>query len=335
MNPGADLKTTIDLEVADDADGTRLDQYLARAVAELSRSRAKALILAGEITIGGATIVEPKRPVKPGERVRVTIPPAEAAEPVGEAIPLDIVHEDDDLIVIDKPPGLVVHPAAGNRDGTLVNALIAHCGKSLSGIGGVARPGIVHRLDKDTSGLMVVAKTDRAHKSLSDQFADHGRNGPLERAYLALVWGVPERKQGKIDAPLGRSSENREKIAVRRDGRRAVTRYRVIASFGRQGMPAVASLLECRLETGRTHQIRVHLASIGHPVIGDRAYGSGFATKSALLPEPARGVAAAFPRQALHAFLLGFEHPASGKAVVFERPPPADMAALIDSLKSL
>ena len=240
------------------------------------------------------------------------MPPPVPAEPEGEAIPLDVVYEDDDLIVIDKPAGLVVHPAAGNQTGTLVNALIAHCGASLSGIGGVMRPGIVHRLDKDTSGLMVVAKTDRAHRSLADQFADHGRTGPLERGYMALVWGVPDRADGTIEAALGRSTKNREKIEVKREGgREAITHYHVAERYGAAGKPAVASLVECRLETGRTHQIRVHLAAIGHPVIGDRTYGAGFATKPALLPEPARSLAARFPRQALHAYLLGFEHPVS------------------------
>ena len=306
--------------------GKRLDAYLAGAVADLSRSRAKALILDGRVTVGGATIVEPKRPVNSGERVVVALPPPEPAEPRGEAIPLQIVYEDDDLIVIDKPAGLVVHPAAGNRDGTLVNALIAHAGASLSGIGGVARPGIVHRLDKDTTGLMVVAKNDRAHKSLAAQFADHGRTGPLERGYRALVWGVPMPAEGTIDAPLGRSTRNREKIEVKRTGgRTAVTHYRVEDRYGPAKAP-VAALLDCRLETGRTHQIRVHLAAIGHPVFGDAAYGAGFATKTALLPEPARSYAAAFPRQALHAWLLAFEHPRNGKIMHFEAALPPDMA---------
>ena len=206
----------IRLEVGAGDAGTRLDAYIAGAIAEVSRNRAKALIVSRQVAVGGKTIEEPKRPVKPGERVVVRLPPPEPAEPAGEAIPLAVVYEDDDLIVIDKPPGLVVHPAAGNRSGTLVNALIAHCGDSLSGIGGVARPGIVHRLDKDTSGLMVVAKNDRAHRGLAEQFADHGRSGPLDRAYLALIWGVPPLNEGTIDAPLGRSTRNREKIEVKR-----------------------------------------------------------------------------------------------------------------------
>jgi len=327
--------TPVEFTVAEDAGGTRLDAWLAGAIDTLGRNRAKTLIVEGRVAIGGRTIVEPKRPVKPGECVTIDMPPTAPAEPRAEAIPLVIVYEDDALIVIDKPAGLVVHPAAGHQGGTLVNALIAHCGESLSGIGGVARPGIVHRLDKDTSGLMVVAKTDRAHQGLAAQFADHGRSGPLERAYLALVWGAPGRPNGTIDRPLARSARNREKIAVSRaGGRHAITHYRLKETFGAQEKP-LASLVECVLETGRTHQIRVHMAAIGHPVVGDRAYGSGFATKVALLPEPARSLAAAFPRQALHAWLLGFEHPVTGAEMRFESAPPEDMAALIAALKSL
>ncbi len=328
--------TRVDLTVADDAAGTRLDAWLAGAVADLGRNRAKTLILEGHVAIGGRTIMEAKRPVKPGDRVAVDLPPIQPAEPRAEAIPLTIVYEDDDIIIIDKPAGLVVHPAAGHQGGTLVNALIAHCGDSLSGIGGVARPGIVHRLDKDTTGLMVVAKTDRAHRGLAAQFADHGRTGPLERAYWALVWGVPDRPQGTVDLPLARSTRNREKIEVKRTGgRTAITHYRVEERFGPDDQPTVASLVECALETGRTHQIRVHMAAIGHPVVGDRAYGSGFATKVSLLPEPARSVVADFPRQALHAYLLGFEHPVTGAEMRFETGLPDDMGTLVSALKSL
>jgi 23S rRNA pseudouridine1911/1915/1917 synthase len=313
----------------------RLDAWLAAAFPDLSRSRAKALILAGHVAVGGATIVEPKRPVKPGEAIAIAMPPPEPAEPDGAAIPLDVVYEDGDLIVIDKPPGLVVHPAAGNHAGTLVNALIAHCGESLSGIGGVMRPGIVHRLDKDTSGLMVVAKNDRAHKGLAAQFADHGRTGPLQRAYLAIVWGAPEQNSGTIVANLARSARNREKMAiVREGGREAITHYERREIYGPRAKP-IASAVECQLETGRTHQIRVHMASIGHPVIGDRTYGSGFLTKAATLPEPARSVVAAFPRQALHAWLLGFAHPRTGEEMTFESEPPADMQALMTALESV
>ncbi len=295
--PGPQVERT----VAEEAGGTRLDAWLAGAIADLGRNRAKKLIVEGHVAIGGRTIVEPKRPVKPGELVSIDLPPLEPAEPAAEDIPLAVVYEDADLIVIDKPAGLVVHPAAGHQGGTLVNALIAHCGASLSGIGGVARPGIVHRLDKDTTGLMVVAKTDRAHRGLAAQFADHGRTGPLERAYLALLWGAPARPQGTVDLPLARSTRNREKIEVKRTGgRHAITHYAVVERFGPEDRP-IAALVECALETGRTHQIRVHMAAIGHPVVGDRTYGSGFATKVALLPEPAKSLVAAFPRQALHA----------------------------------
>ena len=326
----------IELAVADGAAGGRLDAWLAGALPDLGRNQAKRLILGGRVSIGGRTIEEPKRPVKPGDLIVVDLPPVAPAEPAGEIIPLDVVYEDDALIVIDKPAGLVVHPAAGNWSGTLVNALIAHCGDSLSGVGGVARPGIVHRLDKDTTGLMVVAKTDRAHRNLAAQFADHGLNGPLERGYLALVWGAPDRPQGTISAALGRSTRARDKIEVKRaGGRAAVTHYRIVRGFGPKAKP-VASLVECTLETGRTHQIRVHMASVGHPLIGDRTYGAGFATKISLLPEPARTIAADFPRQALHAWLLGFEHPETGETMRFESELPLDMAELEGALaKSL
>lgn len=325
----------MELAVGDDVGGMRLDAWLPRQIADLGRNYAKRLITDGRVAIGGRTIVEPKRPVKPGETVVVDLPPPAPAEPEAEAIALNVVYEDDALIVIDKPAGLVVHPAAGNHTGTLVNALIAHCGDTLSGIGGVARPGIVHRLDKDTSGLMVVAKTDHAHKRLAAQFADHGRTGPLERGYQAVAWGAPTRGLGTIDAPLGRSTRNREKIEIKRDasGREAITHYQVEERWP-EGKP-VASLIGCQLETGRTHQIRVHLASIGHPVVGDRTYGSGFATKAALLPEPARSLVAAFPRQALHAWLLGFEHPETGAEMVFESDLPDDIAALVEAFRTL
>lgn len=314
--------------------GARLDAFLAAAMAPLSRSRAKALILGGHVTIGGRTVLEPDRPVNAGETVRLRTPPPTPADPAGEDIPLAVVYEDDALIVIDKPAGLVVHPAPGHAEGTLVNALIAHCGASLSGIGGVRRPGIVHRLDKDTSGLLVAAKTDRAHQGLAAQFADHGREGPLERGYKALVWGMPDRPRGQIEASIGRSSRNRQKMAVAKSGgRAAVTRYVVEEPLAAAPDPA-ASVLALELETGRTHQIRVHLASIGHPVIGDRDYGAGFATKAERLPEPARSLARAFPRQALHAWLLGFAHPVTGRPLHFTAPLPPDIAALLAALRA-
>ncbi len=259
-------------------------------------------------------------------QLTLSLPPPEDAEPGPEAIPLNILYEDDDVIVIDKPPGLVVHPGAGNRAGTLVNALIAHCGDSLSGIGGVKRPGIVHRLDKDTSGVLVVAKNDAAHRALSAQFADHGREGALLREYDALVWGVPKPHIGAVDAPLNRDPRNRLKQAVvRNNGRRAVTRYAVKERFG-----GVAALVSCQLETGRTHQIRVHLAHIGHPLVGDLVYGAGFRTKSDGMPADLRSAIKGFRRQALHARLLRFRHPRTGGILKFETDWPMDLTNLIE-----
>ncbi len=330
-----DGEEIVDLVVEPDAAGRRLDAYLAAAIADLSRSRLKSLIEAGHVSIGGATIVEAKKAVNAGDVIRVAVPPAVPAEPEGEPIPLDVVYEDDDLLVIDKQAGLVVHPAAGNWSGTLVNALIAHCGDSLSGIGGVRRPGIVHRLDKDTTGLMVVAKNDRAHKGLAKQFADHGRTGPLERGYRAIVWGVPALPYGMVDAPIGRSPTSRLKMAIlKTGGKEAITHYTLEQRFGDPSAP-IASLLDLRLETGRTHQIRVHMAAMGLPLIGDQEYGKGFLTKSARLPEPARSVVSRFHRQALHAWLLGFEHPVTGETLRFESEPPADLAELIETFNAL
>lgn len=316
-----------------DAAGQRLDQWLAAASGEeLSRSRVQDLIRAGMVAIGGAPVREPKHKMKGGESVALRLPEPEPAEPQGEDIPLKVIFEDDQLIVIDKPAGLVVHPGAGNWTGTLVNALIHHCGTSLSGIGGVARPGIVHRLDKDTSGVMIAAKTDLAHRALSEAFADHGRTGDLERAYLALVWGAPPRSAGTIDAPLGRSTKDRTRQAVvpegRSDARHAVTHFAIKERYGPKGGEAAACLVECRLETGRTHQIRVHMTHIGHPVVGDAEYAGAFRTKANRLPEPARSAALGFPRQALHASLLAFRHPVSGKILRFEADLPNDMAEL-------
>ena len=280
--------------------------------------------------VDGETIVEPRHRVKPGSRIDVALPPPAPAAPAPEAMPLAVVYEDDALIVIDKPPGLVVHPAAGNWTGTLVNALIAHCGASLSGIGGERRPGIVHRLDKDTSGLMVVAKTDAAHRGLSEQFAAHGRDGRLHRAYRAVVWGKPPRREGKIEMALGRNAANRRKMSPRASrGRPAVTRYRVLATSSEPGTP---SLLECRLETGRTHQVRVHLAALGHPLLGDATYGSGFAASARRLGPEARAALSALARQALHAAELGFEHPTTGKPMLFAAELPPDLRRLVQAL---
>ena len=317
----------------DDA-GARLDRFLAAQAGEFSRSRLKQLLLDGEVRVGGRTIKDPAYRVKSGDKIELVVPPAKPARPQAQSIPLNVVYEDDQIIVIDKPAGLVVHPAAGNEDGTLVNALIAHCGASLSGIGGEKRPGIVHRLDKDTSGLLVVAKNDKAHRGLAQQFADHGRHGPLERAYLAIVWGVPEPRRGTIDLPITRDPRNREKMAVLPGGRRAVTHYEVLDRFAGADRLAVASLVECRLATGRTHQIRVHLTRAGHPLLGDDVYGAGFRSKIAQLGPEAQRIMSRFHRQALHAYLLGFAHPTTGKTMRFESPLPADMARLVEALKT-
>lgn len=326
----------IAVEVTPADAGRRLDRVLTEQVKELSRARIQALIRSGNVTgSAGVTIRDGARRVKPGEVFRVEVPEPEPAAPAPETIALDVVYEDRDLIVINKPAHLVVHPAAGHASGTLVNALLAHCGESLSGIGGIKRPGIVHRLDKGTSGLLVAAKTDAAHKGLSEQFAAHGADGRLERAYLALVWGRPPRPRGSIDARLARSPANRTKIAVAKGatGRRAVTHYEVLKTFKSPRKTATVSLLRLRLETGRTHQIRVHLAHLGHPVVGDPVYGSGFKATALGLPGNAQAALKRLGRQALHAEQLGFEHPATGKKLRFASPLPDDIAALIVALE--
>jgi len=326
---GAEAVETV--KIAAEERGLRLDRVLAARIPALSRSRLKALILDGQVTIDRRTIRDPATPVNSGEDVTVKLPAPAQARPAGEPIPLQIAYEDDAIIVLDKPPGLVVHPAAGHAAGTLVNALIAHCGDSLSGIGGVRRPGIVHRLDKDTSGLMVVAKTDAAHRGLSAQFANKGESG-IERGYLAIVWGAPGRASGTIDAPLDRHPRSRDKRAVREGGRAAVTHWQVLERFtGKDGKP-VASLLACTLETGRTHQIRVHLAHIGHPILGDPSYGTGFKTKTNLLGPKARAALAHLGRQALHAYLLRVEHPKNAKGLRFQSELPGDLRRLRDAL---
>lgn len=331
-----EIKTVV---VTPDDEGQRLDKFLAARLAThqtgLSRSRITSLIRSGHVTGAGGTIKEPSARVKRQEQFQVTVPPPEPAAPVAEIIPLTIIYEDNDLIVINKPVGLVVHPAPGHEGGTLVNALLAHCGDSLSGIGGVRRPGIVHRIDKDTTGLLVVAKTDAAHQALSDQFADHGRSGPLERAYTAFVWGAPKRRTGTIDKSLGRHPSDRVRQAVRpKDGRMAITHYERLETFGldKHGEP-LASLVRCRLETGRTHQIRVHMATIGCPLIGDDLYGRGHRTKVARLNAGAGGVVRNLNRQALHAGLLAFAHPGDGKVMRFECPLPDDLLELHEVLK--
>ncbi len=313
--------------------GKRLDRYLSLQIDDLSRQRLKGLILKAQVSLGGAAQCDPAYKVNTGDVIDLVVPAATAPEPLGEEIALNVVYEDPHLIVVDKPPGLVTHPAPGHETGTLVNALIAHCGSELSGIGGVKRPGIVHRLDKDTSGLLVIAKTDRAHQGLSAQFQAHGKDGLLQREYLALVWGQFERPAGRVDAPLIRSSANRRKIAIAKPGtgRNAITHYVVEDGFATPD-GAEVSRLRLRLETGRTHQIRVHLAAIGHPLLGDRTYGAGFKASETTLPATAREALQRLARQALHATLLRFMHPVEETMLRFESPMPTDMQDIQDRL---
>jgi 23S rRNA pseudouridine1911/1915/1917 synthase len=341
--------TQTSVVVAPDQGGERLDRLLARHVADLSRSRVKALIEVGSVEVDGHTIRDPSYRVNSGALIEVDVPAPQPARPGPEPIPLKVIYEDADIIVIDKPAGLVVHPAAGNWTGTLVNGLIAHCGDSLSGIGGERRPGIVHRLDKDTTGLMVVAKNDRAHAALAAQFTDHGRNGAVfERGYLAFVWGAPDRPHGTIDRPIDRDPRARNRMAVRKGGREAVTHWQVLerypavkanrltakmtAKAKAENPGFVASLLATRLETGRTHQIRVHFASMGHPLLGDPVYGPGFRTKAALLSQAGQAALAALGRQALHAHILRINHPLTGEILEFRSELPPDLARLRNAL---
>lgn len=332
MNP---KDTTIIVCAPAAAAGLRLDAVLAEAIDGLSRSRLKALIVDGHLTLDGTTLRQPSRKVAAGESFTLVVPEAAPAIPEGQDIPLNILYEDDDLIVIDKPAGLVVHPAPGNPDRTLVNALIGHCGPGLTGIGGVKRPGIVHRLDKDTSGVMVAAKTAAAHASLSAQFAARS----VDRAYRAIAWGTPKPPSGDIETLIGRSPRSRKKMAVvNRNGKPALTHFQTERVLG-PALAPLASLLTCKLSTGRTHQIRVHLAHIGHPLIGDPVYGRAPKRQrnrrgSTISPE-ARALMAAFPRQALHAFRLGLDHPTSGERLFFETLLPEDMVSLIDNLELL
>jgi 23S rRNA pseudouridine1911/1915/1917 synthase len=324
---------------ADETAEGRLDAWLTgRLGEEFSRSRIKALVNEGAVLLNGTPVKDASRKVRPGDSYEIALPEPQDPTPQGEDIPLDVLYEDTDVIVIAKPAGLVVHPGAGNWTGTLVNALIHHCGDSLSGIGGVRRPGIVHRLDKDTTGVMVVAKNDAAHRHLSEQFADHGRTTQLERAYQAIVWGRPRQLLGTIDAPLGRSNTDRTKRSVKKPGTQdadeAITHYEILERFHEEpDATALASLVECHLETGRTHQIRVHMAHIGHPLLGDTVYGSGFKTKANILPDDVRAVVNRFTRQALHAYMLQFEHPRTGEVMRFESPLPDDMEELAAALR--
>jgi len=306
--------------------GERLDKFLGRQIPELSRSRIKHLILEGAVTRNGGVTLDVSEPVLTDAVYSVRVPAAQAAGPMGQDIPFPILFEDAHLLVLDKPAGLVVHPAPGNADGTLVNALIAHCGESLTGIGGEKRPGIVHRLDKDTSGVMVVAKTEAVHQALSQAFAARD----IERRYLALCWGRPNPAAGDISGDIGRDPRERKRMAiVTRNGKPALTHYQTITSYG-----TAAAKISCRLATGRTHQIRVHLASIGHPIIGDPVYLRRRPAAAAALAEPARRAALDFPRQALHAETLGFLHPATGETLHFSAPPPPDLDALIHVIET-
>ena len=300
------------------AAGLRLDKALAEAVPLYSRERLKNLVQGGRLSGPAGVIWDPATKMKGGEALTLDVPEARPSDTVAQDIPLAIVHEDDHLLVVDKPAGLVVHPAAGNYDGTMVNALLHHCAGRLSGIGGVARPGIVHRIDKDTSGLLVVAKTDKAHEGLAAQFARHD----VDRRYTAVVGGVPVPPAGRIEGALARSTANRQKMAIVKDGRgkHAITHFRTVAAFDG------AAQVECRLETGRTHQIRVHMASIGHALLGDAVYGRTPGKLAPLLKD------LAFERQALHAATLGFVHPVTQEKLCFESPLPADMVALIGRL---
>ncbi len=315
MNEGG---SSVTVSIPAEMQGWRLDRALAALLPTLSRERLKALISSGEVRSGEMLARDPSAKIKIDAVYCVNVPEPAASKALAQDIPLHIVYEDDHLLVVDKSAGLVVHPAAGNFDGTLVNALLHHCAGRLSGIGGVARPGIVHRIDKDTSGLLVVAKTDRAHEGLAKQFAARS----IERRYLAICSGVPRHLEGKVDAPLARSSTNRKKIAVVSDGRgkRAVTHWKVLEPLKN------AALIECQLETGRTHQVRVHMESIGHPLLGDPFYGRTRPDHSPILKE------LGFERQALHAAVIGFNHPVDRKFIRFESKMPDDLQRLFSKL---
>jgi len=318
-------------------DGDRLDKTLAAASNDLSRARLQELVKAGHCVVTrrqtDRTIKDPSWRVKQDDIVALTLPPPVDTSVRAQNIALDVLYEDADLLVVNKPANMVVHPAPGSPDGTLVNALLAHCGDSLSGIGGEKRPGIVHRLDKDTSGIMVVAKNDAAHQGLSEQFAAHGRDGRMQRLYQVLVWGEPLPAAGTVNAALARSANNRKKIAVSKsnEARHAVTHYRRLESYADNQV----SLIECRLETGRTHQIRVHMAYIGHPVLGDKLYGTGMKSRAVHLSEAQKTALDALDRQALHAAALGFEHPRTGETHFYEAQLPQDLAILLEAMAKL
>lgn len=336
-----------EIVVEEDEKGLRLDKFLNIKQDDISRSRFKNLIIAGQVTRISAPgqnpnmkIDDPSHRVKPQEAFSIIIPEIIDPDPIGEDIPLDIHYEDEHLIVLNKPAGMVVHPAPGNSSGTLVNALIHHCGDSLSGINGVKRPGIVHRIDKYTSGLMVAAKSDIAHNKLSKQFAKH----TIERAYYAITWGMPNPASGTVNAPLKRDTKNRLKIAVREGGKHAITHYKVLKRIApmrkittrnnvKNTLPPSVSLVECRLETGRTHQIRVHMAHLGYPLLGDPLYNRR-SNPSKNFSDLAKEALANFKRQALHAYLIGFKHPVSGEHLTFEIELPNDIKRLIKALET-
>lgn len=338
----------LNFEADQDHDGERLDRFLAAMIDGFTRSRLKELIKAGHVQRQDSVISSPNARVKTGDVYIVHLPPASAPEPKPQNIPLDVVFEDEHLIVVNKPAGMVVHPATGHWHGTLVNALLYHCGDSLSGVGGVKRPGIVHRLDRFTSGLMVVAKHDAAHLGLSEQFADHGRDGRLKRAYTAFLWGGMQPQSGRLETQIGRAPNNPLKMAVLKEGGKlAITHYETAALYGQRkyeegetallapGAAALASRVTFRLETGRTHQIRVHAAHMGHPLLADPLYGTGFKSKTRLLPVQLSSYIERLNRQALHAHELGFAHPITGEHTVFKREIPKKLKKLEKMLESL
>ena len=310
----------------------RLDQFLKKNIIHLSRTRIKKLIVDGFLKVNNRIIMDPSYNVRENDICILEIPEAIKAKPIGEKIDLEIIYEDNDLIVINKQKGLVMHPAPGNPNKTLVNALINHCGNSLSGIGGEKRPGIVHRLDKDTSGLLVVAKNDRSHNGLASQFKNHGKDGKLIRAYKALIWGIPTFSSGKISTFIGRSDRNRKKMMVinneKYKSKEAITNWKVLGKNSENNI----TLIECKLETGRTHQIRVHLDYISHPILGDPLYGQGYKTRiNKLEPNIKFLVEKHGNTQALHAYKLGFKHPITNENLIFETDPPENMEKIIES----
>ena len=321
-SPHGPIRVTATAEHA----GQRVDRFLADHLGTLSRSRVKTLIDEGRLLGATGPVTQPAEPVKPGATYILDLPAPTPATPLPQAIPFPILYEDDDLIVLDKPAGLVVHPAPGNLDGTLVNALLAHCGPGFTGIGAERRPGIVHRLDKDTSGVMVVAKTQLANDALTTAFATRD----LDRSYNALVWSLPQPLTGEIEGTIGRDPRDRKRMAVvARGGKFALTRYRTMRAW-----QTSLALLECRLATGRTHQIRVHLASIGYPIVGDPLYLRRVPAAAKAINQPLRGHLLDFPRQALHAASLGFKHPRTGRTISFEAPLPTDMQTLLNDVEA-